>query len=388
MTTVYLGDLVKIRGGGTPDRKYPNYWGGEIPWATVKDFVAGELSFTQEHITKDGLIHSATNLIPAGNIIIPTRMALGKVAVNTIDVTINQDLKALFVKDPSKLERDYLVRFIQSQSSFIESQGTGATVKGITLEVLNGLKVPLPPLTDQKRIVAILDKADSIRRKRHQTIGLAGEFLRGVFLDMFGNPVTNLKGLPTGTIRHLVTEATRGAAQKTDKITGQLPLLTERNITHQGEWDFDCLKYIDLSGKNPGKYLVRNGDLLFDATNRKKLVAKTAVFDRSDNMAFSSRLIRLRTNLDGNPYYLSGYLNSNYGKQVLQGICKKTAGMANINAEEIQDIKLLIPPIESQDKYGAIVQALYKRSKHHRTSLKEMNVLFDSLSQRAFLGRL
>ena len=96
-----LGDLVEIKGGGTPSRKTPEYWGGEIPWATVKDFKTFELSTTIEKITREGLTNSASNLIPAGSIIVPTRMAVGKAAINLVDMSINQDLKALKINNPN-----------------------------------------------------------------------------------------------------------------------------------------------------------------------------------------------------------------------------------------------------------------------------------------------
>lgn len=88
MNTIKLGALVSITGGGTPDRSNPNFWGGDIPWATVKDFKTLEISSTQEHITEEGLKASAANIAAVGSIIVPTRMALGKAAINTVPVAI------------------------------------------------------------------------------------------------------------------------------------------------------------------------------------------------------------------------------------------------------------------------------------------------------------
>ena len=100
MNSALLGSLVEIKGGGTPRRDLPEYWGGPIPWATVKDFVTTKIDGTQESVTELGVRKSATNIIPAGNIIVPTRMALGKAAINIVDLAINQDLKALIPIDP------------------------------------------------------------------------------------------------------------------------------------------------------------------------------------------------------------------------------------------------------------------------------------------------
>jgi len=88
--------------------------------------------------------------------------------------------------------------------------------------------VPVPPLAEQKRIAAILDKADSLRRKNQQAIQLADQFLRAVFLDMFGDPVTNLKGFPVGTIRDLTESANYGTSAKASETEGEFPLKSVR----------------------------------------------------------------------------------------------------------------------------------------------------------------
>jgi type I restriction enzyme, S subunit len=225
VNTIKLGELVSITGGGTPDRSNPDFWEGNIPWATVKDFKTLEISSTLENITEEGLKGSAANVAAVGSIIVPTRMALGKAAINTVPVAINQDLKALRVLDPEVVDRDYLFRFLLSKSAYLESQGQGATVKGITLSVLRDLEVPVPPIREQQRIATILDKADNLRRKRQEAIRLADDFLRAVFYEKFGDPVTNTKGLPTSRIDQLCDVATGStpARNRADYYNGPHP---------------------------------------------------------------------------------------------------------------------------------------------------------------------
>lgn len=152
---VELGEVVDFKGGGTPSRDKLDYWGGDIPWATVKDFNDGHvIRTTQEFITSEGLEQSASNLIPAGTVIIPTRMALGKAVVTEVDLAINQDLKAVFPSE--KIDARYLLWYFIANASKIEAMGKGATVKGVTLEQLRKLKFPFVPLSDQRRIAALL----------------------------------------------------------------------------------------------------------------------------------------------------------------------------------------------------------------------------------------
>lgn len=291
--------------------------------------------------------------------------------------------------DGDKVNKNYLRYAINSKLSHIIDQAHGGVgLKHITKGKLEAIEIPLPPLAEQKRIAAILDKADAIRRKRQQAIQLADEFLRSVFLDMFGDPVTNPKGFPIGTIRDLVESVNYGTSAKASEVEGEFPILRMGNITYKGNWDLTKLKYVDLSEKDKPKYLVSNGDLLFNRTNSKELVGKTAVYNEDRPMAIAGYLIRVRQNSNGNNYYISGYLNSIHGKATLSNMCKSIVGMANINAQELQDIKILIPPKDLQEKYEQVYSETKNRITKFSNSLASLNGLFDSLSQKAFSGEL
>ncbi|AJF06673.1 restriction endonuclease subunit S [Geoalkalibacter subterraneus] len=149
-----MGELIlDITGGGTPSKNNPSYWGGDIPWASVKDVGKSKyLDSTIDSITPKGLKGSSSNLIPKGRVIICTRMGLGKISINRVDVAINQDLKALWL--PACLEMDYFYNFFLTQ----DVKGTGMTVSGIRQDALLNMPVPLPPLEEQKRIVAKVDQ--------------------------------------------------------------------------------------------------------------------------------------------------------------------------------------------------------------------------------------
>lgn len=301
---------------------------------------------------------------------------------------LNQHIFKVTVDDLI-ISKDYLRYAINSKLHEIIDQAHGGVgLKHITKGKLEAIQIPLPPLEEQKRIAAILDKTDAIRQKRKQAIELADEFLRSVFLDMFGDPVTNPKGFPVGTIRDIVSTVNYGTSGKASETDGEFPILRMGNITYKGGWDFSDLKYIDLDDKDQGKYLARKNDLLFNRTNSKELVGKTAVFYESRPMAIAGYLIRVRTNELGNPWYISGYLNSSHGKQTLLNMCKSIVGMANINAQELQDIKILLPPVELQNKYESIVKEVTERASRHHESVKELQVLFNALSQKAFSGQL
>ncbi len=151
---VPLNNLVlKHLGGGTPSKSNATFWNGEIPWASVKDLKGTVLSLTRDSITEEGLNNSSSNLIPAGTVIVCTRIGLGKIAINTVPMAINQDLRALFLSE--KIDKSYFLYLY----SGMRIEGAGTTVKGIKLSELLNLLIPLPPIEEQVRIVAKLDEA-------------------------------------------------------------------------------------------------------------------------------------------------------------------------------------------------------------------------------------
>lgn len=153
-----LGDVCKVVGGGTPSKREPDLYKGVIPWATVRDMRHEILSKTQFSITHEAVKSSATNIIPGGNVVIATRVGLGKACLLQQDTAINQDLRGVIPKSDN-LDVLYLFRWFQSIADDIEAEGTGATVKGVKLTFIKGLSLPIPSLSEQKRIVSILDEA-------------------------------------------------------------------------------------------------------------------------------------------------------------------------------------------------------------------------------------
>jgi restriction endonuclease S subunit len=154
-----LGDVIeRIVGGGTPSRSNPQFWGKEIPWVTVKDFATFDSIQTQEYITREGLANSASNLIPKGTLITSTRMALGKAVIYMVDVSINQDLKAMFPR--KDLNVNFLYYWFELNQKYIESLGSGSTVAGLSLGELKRIPFALPPINEQVEISAALSSMD------------------------------------------------------------------------------------------------------------------------------------------------------------------------------------------------------------------------------------
>lgn len=381
-----LGELVDIKGGGTPDKSNSEYWNGEIPWASVKDFKKNTLDSTLDSITLLGVKNSATSVIPAGNIIIPTRMALGKVAINTIDLAINQDLKALFIKDNNVVDRDYLFRWLESQSSLIESEGKGATVKGITLPFLKGLNVPIPPLNEQKRIAAILDKADGILQKREQAIKLADVFLCATFLEMFGDPVENPKGWNVKPLADQIVHANNGISRRRKEDTNEGDIVLRLQDVHYSGIAFDKeLNRIKLVDKEKQIARVEYDDLLFIRVNgNPNYVGRTAVFKSYIEPVYhNDHLIRIKLDSEYQSDFLCYLINSPFSRKLISQQIKTSAGQHTISQDGILKLVFYRPPVELQEKFinikNKIESIFYRKDKHEDLFASISNKLLPSI---------
>ena len=186
------GVVCKIVGGGTPSRKVSDYWGGGIPWATVKDLGSDRVTKTLESVSQDGLSNSASKLVPARTVFLVTRIGLGKVSIIDINVAINQDIKALF-PCPDVLP-EFLFWSLRAKGPTLAAMGVGATVKGITLQDVRELEIAFPPLSEQRRIMPILNRTATIEGLRSRAQELLREFVPAQIVKMFGDPVENSMG--------------------------------------------------------------------------------------------------------------------------------------------------------------------------------------------------
>ncbi|MEB6337542.1 restriction endonuclease subunit S [Serratia rhizosphaerae] len=370
---ISLGELVDIKGGGTPDKNNSEYWNGDIPWASVKDFKKNILDSTLDSITLLGVRNSATSVIPAGNIIVPTRMALGKVAINTIDLAINQDLKALFIKDNDVVDRDYLFRWLESQSSLIESEGKGATVKGITLPFLKGLNVPIPPINEQKRIAAILDKADAIRQKREQAIKLADDFLRATFATMYGNPITNPKKWPVHLMGEIIEFKGGNQPPKSDFIfepkQGYIRLVQIR--------DFKSDKYATYIPQEKAKRIFEVDDVMIARYG-------PPVFQilRGLSGSYNVALMKASPKENIRKGFIFYLLQLPEYHDVVVKNSERTAGQTGVNLELLNKFNVPLPPIYYQDEILDRLARIEKFKEKIEISLNHLEIQFLSLQKR------
>ena len=274
------------------------------------------------------------------------------------------------------------------------SKATGANYPAVSDKIIKQSEIPLPPLDEQRRIAAILDKADAIRRKRQQAIQLADDFLRSVFLDMFGDPVTNPKGWEVKPIKNGLKEVKSGWSAKGESFPckeGEVGVLKISAVT-SGVFKPLENKFVKRE-LTEGKKLVfpSKGDLLFSRANTRELVAATCIVTESRKDVFLPDKL-WKVTADSSlllPEFLHFMIQQPRFKNSLTSQATGTSGsMLNISKAKFENSMGIYPSIEMQAKFKAVFWKVNSLLEVINISSSKLSDGFNSLSQKAFAGEL
>ena len=160
---------------------------------------------------------------------------------------------------------------------------------------------------------------------------------------------------------------------------GYYPYIRMNNLTDNGYLDLSNLKYIDIPESELDKCLVRKGDILFNRTNSREKVGKSALFDRADKMVIAGYIIRVRAKADMlNPVFAVRYLNLPELKEHLRKICRGAVNQANINSKEMASIPFIVPPINLQNQFASKIEAIEAQKKRVEASIADLETLLAS----------
>ena len=381
---IKLRQAFDLQMGKTPARNRPDYWNGDHKWISIADIGnAGKfLTKTKESITAAGIDGSGIKVVPQGTVIMSFKLSIGKTAITSEDMYTNEAIMAFIDNGKFAVDTNYLYHLCCGTNW---TAGTNKAVMGLTLNKATLLEkeIPLPDINEQHEIATKLDKIDALIAERQQQLGLIDQAVKSRFVELFGVYPLNPKGWETATIRDIVTDVRYGSSRPAVD-GGKYPYLRMNNITYGGELDLTDTKRIDIPDNELDKCTVRRGDVLFNRTNSKELVGKTCVYNRNEMMVLAGFVIRVRVTERILPEFLSAFLNTDFSKRMLLGMCKAAIGQANINAQEMQDIGIYLPPTELQRQFVQFKEQTDKSKLAVQKGLQELEILKKSLMQQYF----
>lgn len=255
---------------------------------------------------------------------------------------------------------------------------TGAAQPQITRISLAPVKIPIPPEEIQSHIVSELDKINELIEVKRSQLADLDLLAQSLFYEMFGEPFLNPKGWDVKAFGDLTDSINYGTSLPATE-GGQYPYLRMNNLTDNGYLDLSNLKYIDIPNEDVEKCLVKDGDILFNRTNSREKVGKTALYNRVDSMVIAGYIIRVRANRNRlNPVFAVRYMNMPELKTHLRKICRGAVNQANINSKEMASIPFLVPPIELQNHFAAKIKMIEEQKENIDSSLADLQTLLAS----------
>jgi type I restriction enzyme, S subunit len=288
------------------------------------------------------------------------------------------------------LDSHYLWHWLEVGKKQLLEQANGSTFKQVTRNAIGSCKIPVPPIEEQKRIAAILDKADRVRRKRQEAIQLTEELGRSIFLDMFGDPVTNPKGWEIKKLSTTFSKSPQIGIIKPAHADGHYPVIRVGEIGNR-EVNLEKCGKVTLSEQETEKFRCNLGDvLLARAIGSESHLGKASMLQETNQtIVFDSHVMRLRFDLNIMlPDFFIQWLTTQGGRHLFMKKAGRTAVQFNVNGKQISSIDIPLPPVHKQREFSIIYSKLMNSLSKGENIQELNNNLFNSLLQRAFRGEL
>lgn len=389
MRYVSLPEIAEMGSGGTPSRKKKEYYtNGTIPWLKSGELNNSIVTKAEEFITEKALEESSAKIAPKGSLLVAMYGATaGKVGLLDFNSSMNQAV--CFIK-PDEIQADvkYLYYYLMSKNQELLDRREGGGQPNISQTILKSLEIPLPTLNEQKAIVAKLDRAQRLIDIDKEMLAKYDELIQSVFLEMFGDPVTNPKGWEETKLEDVITGTGQNGIFKKKKLYGEgSQVIWIGDFIDMPYAKVNGLKRVKASEKEIEKYKVNYGDILFCRSSlNKEGIGKASIVPKinGEEILFECHIIKLSVDLEKVvPEFLRVLSDTKYFRNQIEKSAK-TSTMTTISQKGVKDCSIIIPPINSQIEFKSLFERLLNEKSQIRDSIKKSEELFSALVQEAF----
>jgi type I restriction enzyme S subunit len=421
-----LQDVGDIVSGGTPSTKNPEFWGDEVPWISPSDLTGYSNKFIgrgAKSLTKLGLKKSSAKVMPEGSVHFSSRAPIGYVVISSQSLCTNQGFKSL-VPAPG-IFNEYIYFYLKSIRDLANSLATGTTFKELSGSAFAKLPIPLPPLAEQKRIVAKIEELfseldageESLRRARRQL----GVYRQSLLKQAFEGKLTAKWRSQTSKVSLTAPERSDRSVLSADffpadwlslllgdvaDVTGGLTKNAKREALLQrmaylrvanvyaNELRLEEIKDIGVTADEFAKVRLQKGDLLIvEGNGSLDQIGRVALWNGSIPVCgHQNHLIRARCHKVANPAFLLFFLLSPQGRGQIVQKAASTSGLHTLSVSKVASLAIPLPSLPEQQEIVRILdeqfEAIGRNEREIDVALKRSEALRQSILKKAFSGRL
>jgi type I restriction enzyme S subunit len=372
-----------VRGSSPRPQGDPKYYGGPIPRLMVSDVTRDGMYVTPkiDSLTIEGATKSRP--MKQGDVVIAVSGDAGEPCILNVDACIHDGFVGLRNLDEKKIFKPYLYQYLKSVKISNASLAVGAIYKNLNTDQIKSIKIPLPPLPEQKRIADLLDAADSLRQKDKTLLKKYDQLTQSLFLEMFGDPVKNEKGWEVKTMNELCSKITDGTHDTPIRLKEGIKFITGKHI-RPFIVDYDNSDFVteEIHSEIYKRCNPEYGDILYTNIGVNYATAAMNTVDYEFSMKNVALLKYNRTHLNGR--YLESILNNEFFKDRLKSTFGIGGAQQFLSLSNIKSINLLCPPLTLQNKFAEKVQLIEKQKELAKKNLEKSEELFGALMGEVF----
>lgn len=314
--------------------------------------------------------------------IFPSKFKRGLIASSCLKISINRH-RAI----PEFIT--YLICSPSGQKKIL-NESAGSTRNSINITPFSKIKFTIPTSTKiQQEIVSVLDKAKMMKRLRREANDLTRQYLKAIFLHIFGDPKFNNKKWDIISINECLESSQYGTSSKSNDKKIGYPIVGMNHLSVNGEINLTKYNHVNISKDEFTKLKLQKGDVLFNRTNSPELIGKTACWNNElDSAVFASYLVKLKMKSNCNPIFFTHLMNTDYFKELFFSSSKKAVNQANISPTLLKTFPMYLPPIHLQNQFSLIVDEINKMKHYQTISNEKIDEMFSNLIQKAFNGEI
>lgn len=383
-----LGDLAIVSSGDGAPQDASDFGNSGLPFVragSLSLLLEGRPESELELIPKAISSNRRMNIFPAKTVLFAkSGMSCTKGLVYQLKSPAHVVNHLAAIQCGNDLDSRFLLRWFEANSParLIANEA----YPSIKISDIRAEKIPLPPLPEQKRIAAILDKADSLRTKRLETIKQLDKLARAVFIEMFGDPVTNPKGLKKEKLEK-VCDRVIDCPHSTPNWSQSGVICLRTSNLGKGEWNWSDTRYVteEEYQQRVMRSTIEPNDIIL---SREGTVGVVAIVSKGMRLCMGQRLVQLRV-MESllNPVYLLHLLIHDLAPERLSRLMAGSTSK-HLNVRELRQLPLLLPPLHLQQRFASIITSIQNHKTRRQTQLAELDTLFTSLQARAFKGEL